>query len=80
LGVGFNLGGGRSKERVGTEISVQIRTASDNQSIWEGRASLAVDRDSPLAAPGANADVIAASLFRDFPGNDGETIEVEVSE
>ncbi|MEP5936768.1 MAG: hypothetical protein ABJ239_00420 [Erythrobacter sp.] len=80
LGIGLNLGGGGQKERVGTDISVRLRNATDNASLWEGRASLSVGRDSPLAAPAANADIIADALFRDFPGNDGETIEIEVNE
>jgi len=78
LGLGINLGGGGKKERVGSEISVRIRDAETQQSLWEGRASLAVGLDSPLAKPTANAAIIADALFHDFPGNDGETIEIEV--
>lgn len=80
LGLGINLGGGGQKERVGSDVSVRIRDAETQQSLWEGRASLAVGRDSPLAQPAANAAIIADALFRDFPGNDGETIEIEVSQ
>ena len=80
LGVGINLGGGDNKDRVGTDVSVRINDAASNQALWEGRASLSVGRDSPLAEPAANADIIADALFQDFPGNDGETIEVEVDE
>ena len=36
--------------------------------------------DSPLARGQANAQTVASALFREFPGNNGETIEVEVSE
>ena len=80
LGVGINLGGGGSKERTGTDIAVSLRNASSDQTLWEGRASVTVGRDSPLAEPAANADIIADALFREFPGNNGETIEVEVNE
>jgi len=80
LGVGINLGGGGKKERVGSDISVRIRDAKTQQSLWEGRASLAVGLNSPLAKPAANAAIIVDALFHNFPGNDGETIEIEVSQ
>ncbi len=80
VGIGINLGGGRPKERSGTQLSVVIREAQTNQSIWEGRAALEVERGSPFEVPAVNADAIASALFREFPGNDGETVEVKVGE
>ena len=80
LGIGINLGGGKSRERLGTKLAVVMRQADSNDALWEGRAEVEVGRKSPLAEPAANANLIAEALFRDFPGGNGETIEVEVNE
>jgi len=80
LGVGINLGGGRSSERVATELSVMMRDRSTQQAVWEGRAQFSVGPKSELASPQANASIIADALFREFPGGNGETIEIEVNE
>lgn len=80
VGIGINLGGGKSKERSGTRLAIMIRDKATSQTLWEGRAMLEVPRGSPLAEPRANATAIAQALFDDFPGNDGETVEIEVSE
>lgn len=77
LGVGINLGGG-SREEVGTELSVTILDASTGKSLWEGRALFRVRESSPLAQSATNAQTVAAALFSDFPGNNGQTVEVEV--
>ena len=79
LGIGINLGGGE-RDQIGTQIAVTIRDAATAQSLWEGRADFRVKDNSPLAQSTANAQTVAAALFSDFPGNNGETIEVEVSE
>ena len=79
LGIGINLGGGQ-KDRLGTEMAVTIRDKATGESIWEGRADFQAPEDSPLARGQANAQTVASALFREFPGNNGETIEVEVSE
>lgn len=80
IGLGFNLGGGESRERLGTEIAVVIRDVASNAVLWEGRAQFEVGPDHPLAQPAANADVVADALFREFPGGNGETIKVKVSQ
>ncbi len=80
LGIGINLGGGKSQQRLGTKLSVTLRRAEDNVALWEGRAELAVGSKSALAEPAANAPAVAEALFRNFPGGNGETIEVEVNE
>jgi hypothetical protein len=77
LGVGINLGGGGG-ERIGTDLRVVLRDRGSGQSVWEGRASFAVAPNSPLADPAANARAVASALFREFPGNNGETVEVSV--
>lgn len=77
LGIGINLGGGE-RDKVGSILAVTIRDASTNANLWEGRADFRVADNSPLAQPQANAQTLAAALFSDFPGNNGETIEVKV--
>ena len=47
---------------------------------WEGRADFQPPEASPLARGTANAQTVTSALFREFPGNNGETIEVEVTE
>ena len=79
LGIGINLGGG-AKDRLGTELAVAITDAARGTSLWEGRADFQPPEDSPLARGTANAQTVASALFREFPGNNGETIEVEVTE
>lgn len=79
VGIGINLGGG-PKEQVSTRLSVTLRDTASEENLWEGRADLRTPVDSPLARGRANAQTLASALFREFPGNSGETIEVEVSE
>ncbi len=57
-----------------------ITDAASGTSLWEGRADFQPPEDSPLARGTANAQTVASALFREFPGNNGETIEVEVTE
>ena len=77
LGVGINLAGGQ-KDQVGTEMAVIIRDRASGQSLWEGRANFTAAENSPLADRRASAQTVAAALFSEFPGNNGETVEVEV--
>lgn len=79
LGIGINLGGG-PKPRLGTQLAVTIRDKASGASIWEGRAQFQPPENSPLARGQANAQTVASALFREFPGNNGETIEVKVTE
>ncbi|MDZ4306895.1 DUF4136 domain-containing protein [Allopontixanthobacter sp.] len=79
LGVGINLGGNKSAQEIGTRMAVSIRDAASGKALWEGRANFSVGTESPLAAADANAAAIADALFREFPGNSGETVEVKVS-
>lgn len=75
LGVGINLGGGR-RPTTGTQLAVTLRDARGGQNLWEGRADIATTDRSPLADRNANAQALAAALFRDFPGRSGETVQV----
>ncbi|NMW32339.1 DUF4136 domain-containing protein [Altererythrobacter sp. RZ02] len=78
LGIGLNLGGGQ-REMVGTDMAVRIRDAASSDVLWEGRASFAVSDNSSLSDSASNASAIADALFREFPGNNGETVEVRVA-
>ena len=78
LGVGINLGGG-SDERVVTRMRVSLRDVASGEVLWEGRARLDAPAKSPLAQNEAAAQALADALFRGFPGNNGETIEVEIN-
>lgn len=79
LGIGINLGGKKSAQQIATHMSVRIRNAASGDALWEGRANFSVGTNSPLAEGPANAATIAAALFREFPGNSGETTEVKVN-
>ena len=76
LGVGINLGG-EPAERVVRELAVTIRERGGVQNLWEGRASMVATTNSDYAADAAAAPRMADALFANFPGNSGETIEVE---
>jgi len=76
LGIGINLSG-KPKPVVASRLSVQIRRASDNAAIWEGRAETQAKEGSPAAQPGIAAGKLADALFRDFPGKSGVTITVK---
>ncbi|MDG2003788.1 MAG: DUF4136 domain-containing protein [Novosphingobium sp.] len=76
LGIGFDLSG-PPPEQVETRLSVMIRDRESGKTLWEGRASFAVKANSPLADTQLGAAKMAEALFRDFPGNSGETIQVK---
>jgi hypothetical protein len=76
VGIGLDLSGG-PKEQVTTQLSVMIRDAATRATVWEGRANFTVAASAPLAQTQLGAAKIAEALFRGFPGNNGETIEVE---
>lgn len=78
VGVGGTIpvGGYRSDQIVGTQLSVRIQRRSDATVAWEGRAELEASGTSELANPAAAADRLAWALFRDFPGESGRTIRV----
>jgi len=80
LGVGINLGGGQSRERLVTELGVMLRDKTSGATYWEGRAQFAVSPDSRFADSSTSATAIGEALFREFPGNNGETVAVRVNE
>lgn len=83
VGIGINLGGG-ARPATGTQLGVTLRDARSGAgsgvNLWEGRAELRTADKSPLADRSRNAQALAAALFRDFPGRNGETVQVKVSE
>jgi hypothetical protein len=76
VGIGLNLSG-PPPEQVETRMHVMIRDRATGRAIWEGRASFAVRGDSPLAQTPLGAAKMAEALFKDFPGQSGETILVK---
>ena len=77
LGIGINLGGNKNTERVGSQLAVMLKDRATGNTVWEGRAEWDVSRDSELAAPNANAPLLANALFSDFPGGNGETVTIK---
>lgn len=57
-----------------TTLSVAIRDRSSNQTLWEGRATA----ESTNGGGTANVTPLASALFRDFPGNSGQTVKVRL--
>ncbi len=76
LGVGLNLGGGSEGPSASTELSVRI-TRSGGATLWEGRSQIATGVKSPYAQVETSARTLAAALFRDFPGGNGETVTID---
>jgi hypothetical protein len=82
LGIGIDLSG-KPKEQVATRLSVSIRDAAAGQAvwegpvIWEGRAEFTVSAASPMADTQLGAARLAQALFQNFPGNNGETIQIK---
>lgn len=80
VGLGFDLSG-RPPAMTQTLLAVVIRERAANGApgkvLWEGRASFTVKATSPLATTDLGAAQMALALFRDFPGQSGETILVK---
>ena len=78
LGVGIGLDlSGPPPAVVETRMAVTIRDRASGLSLWEGRASFTARADSPLAQTQLGAAKMAEALFRDFPGQSGETVLVK---
>ena len=60
-----------------TELSVRI-TGDNASALWEGRAQIATGVKSPYSNVDTSARTLAAGLFRDFPGGNGETVTISV--
>jgi hypothetical protein len=77
MGIGINLGGGSEGPAVITTLEVRINGAG-GASLWEGRSQLATGVKSPYSNVDVSARTLAAGLFRDFPGGNGETVTISV--
>lgn len=80
LGVGVNLGGGSSGPRVLSELRVTIAPREGGQNLWEGSAQFPTSAKSAYSPLEINARTLAAGLFRDFPGGNGETVSITAQE
>ena len=76
VGLGIDLSG-PPQQQVETTIAVVITDRAAGTRLWEGRASFTVRANSPLASTQLGAPKLAGALFKDFPGNSGETIQVK---
>lgn len=76
LGIGIDLSG-REPDEIDTELAVSIRPSAGGDAIWEGRARFTASANSEYAELRNAAEHVVGALLKDFPGNSGETIEVE---
>jgi hypothetical protein len=76
MGIGINLGGGREGPSAMTQLEVRI-TKADQTTLWEGRAQMATGVKSPYSQVDTSARTLAAGLFKDFPGGNGETVTID---
>ncbi len=76
VGVGLNLGGGREAPQALTTLEVRI-VRTGGETLWEGRSQIATGVKSPYSQVGTSARTLAAGLFRDFPGGNGETVSID---
>lgn len=78
VGLGLSLDlSGKPKPLVVTKLGVMIKNRASGRTIWEGRAGFSVEEGAPLAQSALGAAKMAAALFAAFPGNNGETVEVQ---
>ena len=76
LGIGLDLSG-PPPEQIETLLGVTIKDRVSGKALWEGKASFAVRAASPLAQTQLGAAKLAEALFKGFPGQSGETIQVQ---
>jgi hypothetical protein len=76
IGIGINLSG-KPKDIVTTELAVRIKRRSDDTTLWEGRAVSEARQGTPAAQPAIVAGALAQALFKDYPGQSGQTIRVK---
>ena len=79
VGIGINLNSlsGPDPDEIDSRLAVSIRPAEGGTALWEGRALMTATSNSDYADSNAAAARLATALFRDFPGNDGETVEIK---
>lgn len=79
VGLGLALGGG-GKAREATTMELRITSRETGLSLWEGRAQIITSVDSKYNVSTENARALAAALFKDFPGGNGETVRLSVED
>ena len=83
LGVGINLGGSNNSPQVVSQLSVAIAAndpGSTRQNLWEARAQFPTSVNSPYAPLEISARTLAAAIFKDFPGGDGQTVSLNAKD
>ncbi|MET0238549.1 MAG: DUF4136 domain-containing protein [Sphingobium sp.] len=76
VGVGINLSG-PPKAVIGSRLAVRMKRTATGEAVWEGRAETSAREGTPGAQRGIAAGKLADALFRDYPGQSGETITVK---
>ncbi len=76
-GVSVPVGKARPNDIHVNQLSLQIRRHSDNSVVWEGRASQQIAADAPAASLTAAVPVLARAMLSDFPGPNGQTVQVK---
>lgn len=59
-------------------VSLRIRSAADQNNLWEGRASTAVSAGSAVASTNIAVPALLDALLRDFPGVSGQSTRVRL--
>ncbi|WP_197041871.1 DUF4136 domain-containing protein [Sandarakinorhabdus oryzae] len=72
-GVSFPIGS-TTKTVTAAQMTVQIRRASDNSTVWEGRANSIAPGADPISA----APALLQALLKGFPGPSGQAVKVKV--
>lgn len=76
LGIGLDLSG-QPQDEIDRTVAVYIRPADGGGNLWEGRARFTATANSEYAEPALAAARAIEALFAGFPGQSGETIEIE---
>ncbi len=76
LGLGIDLTP-RPADQIARQVSVTIRATGEEQNLWEGRARFTATANHAMADPATAAARAVEALFAGFPGNSGETVEVQ---
>lgn len=80
VGVGLDLTqllSGPAPDEISRVVSVAIRLPGPRDNLWEGRAGFSASSNSEYADPALAADRAISALFSGFPGESGETIEID---
>lgn len=76
VGIGIDLSG-PPKAVIGSRLAVRLQRGATGEALWEGRAETRAREGTPGAQPSIAAGKLADALFRDYPGQSGQTITVK---